>query len=126
MRMRMLAMVAAAAAVGAVLTGPAALAVPTTTATCPAGEMCVWSGTNYTGTMATVASDQPWEGCVSAASLGLPSIRSAQRNGVACQYQASLHADGGCGVSTEPEYVGNQTPTISPAALSLDLFQIPC
>lgn len=124
MRMRMLATVAAAAAVGAVLTGPVALAGPTTT--CPVGEMCVWSGTNYTGTMATVASDQQWEGCVSAASLGLLTIRSAQRNGVACQYQASLHADGGCGVSTEPEYVGNQTPTISPAALSLDLFQIPC
>jgi hypothetical protein len=48
------------------------------------------------------------------------------RNGVDCQYQATLHSDGVCGQATDPSYVQNLTPTISPAALSLDRILIPC
>ncbi|MGH8572841.1 MAG: peptidase inhibitor family I36 protein [Gammaproteobacteria bacterium] len=117
---------AAIGAVGAFVSGPAAVAgTPAPAAACSTGQMCVWSGTNYTGQMATVP-DESWDDCISAASLGLSAIRSAQRNGVPCSLQAALYADSVCGRSTEPEYVENQTPNISPAALSLYRFMIPC
>lgn len=113
--------VCAFAGVGAMATGTSAQA-----ATCSSGQFCVWSGPNYTGQRALVSLDDTWHGCVTAAQLGLVGIRSAKKNGVACQYQASLHSDGVCGQSTDPSYVGNQTPNITPAALSLDKILIPC
>jgi hypothetical protein len=130
MKSRGVAIMAAAGAVcavGALVSGPSALAAPppSTAVTCSSGQVCVWSGTNYTGQLALVPQDS-WHGCVTAAELGLPAVRSAKRNGVGCHLQASLHSDGVCGQSTSPDYVQNQTPTISPAALSLDLFMIPC
>jgi hypothetical protein len=124
MRSPVLACLAAAVAIGGVLCGPSAVAA-TTTATCATGEFCVWSGTGYTGTMVRLDLGD-WHGCVTAAELGLPSIRSASKVGVACAYQASLHADGACGQGTDPSFVQPQTPDISPAALSLDRFLIPC
>lgn len=130
MKSRILVILAAAtaiAAVGAGVTGATAVAGSVApAAACPAGEICVWSGTSYTGQMALLNPEYPWNDCVSAASLGLPSIRSAKRNGVQCQWQASLHADGACGASTEPAFVQINTPTISPAALSVGQFLIPC
>ncbi|HEY0636243.1 MAG TPA: peptidase inhibitor family I36 protein [Pseudonocardiaceae bacterium] len=89
-----------------------AVAGPGVTSTCPSGQTCVWSGTNYTGSMAVVP-DWPWMGCVTAAELGLAAVRSAQRNGVPCSLVASLHADTVCGRPTSPEYVQNLTPNIS-------------
>jgi len=126
MKFRALAIMAAVAAIGGVVSAPAALAgTPVPVAGCATGQVCVWSGTNYTGQMATLSED-PWGGCVSAASLGLPAIRSAKRNNVPCSLQAALFADGVCGRETEPTFIENQTPNISPAALSLYEFMIPC
>lgn len=132
MKSRALAVVATATAIvaaGVVGAGPVALAGSRTlepAAACPPDQFCLWSGANYTGQMATLSPSHPWGDCVSAASLGLPAIRSAKKNGVACQFQATLHADGGCGQSTEPAFVEDQTPTIDPPALSLNEVLIPC
>ena len=116
----------AVAVAAAVVSAPAASAAPPATLACATGQFCLWSDVNYTGQLATLPLDEPWQGCVSASALGLPAIRSARKNGVACQFQASLHADGACGQSTEPAFVQNETPTIDPPALSLDQFLIPC
>jgi len=121
MKARALGMLAAIAAVGAVVTAPTAAATG-----CSSGQICLWSGTGYTGTMVALTPEHPWGDCVSAAELGLSAIRSAKKNAVDCQFQAALHRDGGCGASTEPAFVGNETPTISPAALSLQQITIPC
>jgi hypothetical protein len=125
--LRIMAAATAIAAVGALAAGPAAVAgTPGPTAACPAGQICLWSGAGYTGQMVALTPEHPWQDCVRASELGLPAIRAAKKNDVACQFQASLHADGGCGQSTEPAYVHDETPTISPAALSLGQITIPC
>ncbi|HET8642255.1 MAG TPA: peptidase inhibitor family I36 protein [Pseudonocardiaceae bacterium] len=120
-----MAVVAAIAAVGAAVTGPAAVSA-TPAAACSSGQICLWSGASYTGQLVVLNPEHPWEDCIQAPTLGLPAIRSAQKNGVDCQFQAGLHADGGCGQSTEPAYVDDETPTITPAALSLQAVTIPC
>lgn len=123
MKARLVAIVLAAGGVAAAFTAPAAAAGPT--ATCGSGDLCVWSGANYTGQLAVLSQD-PWAGCETAASLGLTAIRSAMRNGAPCSIQAALYADTVCGRPADPEHIGFQTPTVSPAALSLEQFQIPC
>ena len=124
-RLAFLAVVTGITAVGAMLTGPAAVAA-TPAAACSSGQICLWSGTGYTGQMVALTPEHPWQDCIEASALGLPAIRSAKKNGVDCQFQAGLHADGGCGQSTEQAYVQDETPTISPAALSLQPITIPC
>lgn len=115
----------AVAAAGALVAGPSAVVV-TPVAACSAGQICLWSGTNHTGQMVALTPEYPWQDCMQAAALGLAAIRSAKKNDVDCQFLASLHSDGGCGQSTEPMYVQNDTPTINPPALSLQAITIPC
>lgn len=125
MRARISAALLACGLAGAVLAAPA-VSASTTAPVCPSGHICLWSGPNYTGTMAVLADDEPSEGCETAASLGLVGIRSAIRNNVPCSVQAALHRDSVCGRATEPAYVGELTPNVSPAALSLYRYLIPC
>jgi Peptidase inhibitor family I36 len=116
-----MAVTTAIVAVGALVNGSAAAS-----AACSPGQICLWSGTDYTGQMVALSPEHPWQDCIQAAALGLPAIRSAQKDDVACQFQASLHSDGGCGQATEPMFVQDDTPNINPPALSLQEITIPC
>lgn len=134
-KFRPVAVAAATALVAAfalVFAAPAALAevraeqAPAAVDACPSGHFCFWSGQHYTGSMATMSTGSSWGNCVTAAQLGLSAIRSAQKGGTACQFQAALYANNSCGQATDPRWVEDNTPTIDPPALSVQQILIPC
>ncbi|TDP95095.1 peptidase inhibitor family I36 protein [Labedaea rhizosphaerae] len=59
---------------------------------CQSGAYCLFSGTNYTGTSAVVASGL---GCHAVSSLGFPVAHSAAR-GFGDSYALQLYADSSC------------------------------
>ncbi|AGM07909.1 peptidase inhibitor family I36 protein [Amycolatopsis keratiniphila] len=90
---------------------------------CGFHEICVWSGTDYTGTKAFVESvGTP---CLTASSLGLPAIRSVDDNH---EYKVvTLFSDTACAVAATPHYVGptDSARSVTPAARSVQLMPLP-
>lgn len=111
---------------GTVATGSAtggATAGATTTAACGFGEICIYSGANQTGTMATVPTRTS---CRTVASFGLPSARSAVDNHEFMVLR--LYSDTACKVPATPAFIftgGGTADDITPAAQSVNLLPIP-
>jgi hypothetical protein len=105
--------VVAAAVVGG--TGQAGAA-----AACPISGACVYSGTAETGTQAVLPGGF---GCRSAASLGLPAVRSAVNRGA--EQAILLYLDSACRTPATPAFVTRQVDDIDPAALSVRIRPLP-
>jgi Peptidase inhibitor family I36 len=112
--------------VAALLFAAAALTVgplpanASTAAGCPVGAACVYSGPDQTGVVAQLPGGF---GCRTAASLGLPSVRSAV-NRVAEQ-TIVLFTDTGCRTAASPGVVVREVDDVSPPALSVRIRPLP-
>jgi hypothetical protein len=87
---------------------------------CPIGGACLYAGPNETGATAQLGGGF---GCHSAASLGLPSIRSAVNNAV--EQTILLYLDTGCHTPATPSFVVRQVDDINPPALSARIRPLP-
>jgi Peptidase inhibitor family I36 len=90
------------------------------TATCPIGAACVYSGPDQTGTAAQLPGGF---GCRTAASLGLPAVRSAVNNG--SEQTILLFTDTGCRTAANPGFVVREVDDIDPPALSVRIRPLP-
>ncbi len=107
-----------AAAVGGA--APAGAAQPGAAAGCPIGGACVYSGPSETGTQVELPGGF---GCRSAASLGLPQVRSAVNRGA--EQTILLYLDSTCRTPASPAFVTRQVDNIDPAALSVRIRPLP-
>jgi hypothetical protein len=104
--------------------GLTAAAVPASAATaaagCPIGASCVYSGPDQTGTVGQLPGGF---GCRTAASLGLPSVRSAVNN--VAEQTILLFADANCRTAASPSFVTREVDDVNPPALSVRLRPLP-
>jgi Peptidase inhibitor family I36 len=107
---------AALLALGAAATAGAAGAA----ASCPIGGACLYSGANETGTQVQLGGGFA---CHSAASLGLPAVRSAVNNAV--ERTILLYVDASCRTPASPAFVVRQVDDINPPALSVRIRPLP-
>jgi hypothetical protein len=89
-------------------------------AACPINGACVYSDAAETGTMAQLSGGF---GCHSAASLGLPAVRSAVNNAV--EQAITLFLDGSCRTPANPAFVIRQVDDINPPALGVRIRPLP-
>jgi Peptidase inhibitor family I36 len=110
------------AAAGLTSAGLAAAAVPAGAAGagCPVGASCVYSGPDQGGTVAVLPGGF---GCRTAASLGLPSVRSAVNN--VAEQTILLYADANCRTAASPGFVTREVDDVNPPALSVRIRPLP-